>query len=223
MAARFLRRTYGRESPVRLRTIIYIDGFNFYYGAVRGTPHKWLDLEKCFLRLRPGDDIRRIWYFTALVDGSKGCRQQAYLRALATSPLVQVMLGKFKLKQVRCGVPGCGYSGSRVFDVPEEKRTDVNIALQLLDDASRERADQLIIVSGDSDLVPALEMVKTQWPQKRLIVYVPSRHPLRGAAVELRNAADKHKTFPQALLRVCQFPSVLSDGRGGFIHKPIEW
>ena len=54
------------------RTIIYIDGFNFYYGAVRGTPYKWLDIEKCFLRLRMNDDIRRIWYFTALVDGTNG-------------------------------------------------------------------------------------------------------------------------------------------------------
>jgi len=208
---------------VRPRTIIYVDGFNFYYGAVRGTAHKWLDIQKCFLMLRPGDDIRRIWYFTALVDRSKGLRQQAYLRALATSPLVQVMLGKFKLKQVRCGVPGCDYSGSRIFDVPEEKRTDVNIALQLLDDANHDRADQFIVVSGDSDLVPALEMIKVQWPKKRLIVYVPSRHPLRGAAVELRNAADKHKTFPQALLKVCQFPPTLSDGRGGSIAKPSEW
>jgi len=133
---------------VRPRTIIYVDGFNFYDGAVRGTAYKWLDLQKCFLMLRPGDDIRRIWYYTALVDGSKGLRQQVYLRALATSPLVQVMLGKFKLKQVRCGVAGCDYPGSRVFDVPEEKRTDVNIALQLLDDANHDRADQFIIVSG---------------------------------------------------------------------------
>lgn len=205
------------------RTIVYVDGFNFYYGAVRGTPHKWLDMEKCFLRLRPDDDIRRIWYFTAMVEGSKGSRQKTYLRALATTPLIQIMLGKFKIKQVKCGVIGCTYPGSRIFDIPEEKRTDVNIALQMLDDANHDRADQFIIVSGDSDLVPALEMVKSQWPMKRLVVYVPSRHPLRGAAVELRNAADKHKTFPQALLKVSQFPAELSDGRGGMIYKPVEW
>ena len=205
------------------RSIVYVDGFNFYYGAVRNTPYKWLDIEKCFLRLRPFDDIQRILYFTALVDGAKGTRQQSYLRALATKPLVQVILGKFKLKQVRCGVTTCTYPGSRIFDMPEEKRTDVNIALQLLDDANHNRADQFIIVSGDSDLVPALEMVKAQWPMKRLIVYVPSRHPLRGAAVELRNAADKHRTFPLQLLKVCQFPAQLSDGRGGVIHKPVEW
>jgi hypothetical protein len=58
---------------------------------------------------------------------------------------------------------------------------------------------------------------------KQLVVYVPSRHPLRGAAVELRNAADKHKTFPQALLKVSQFPAELSDGHVGVIYKPAEW
>ncbi len=208
---------------MKLRTIVYIDGYNFYYGSVRGTAYRWLDLEKCFSRLRSADEIKQIWYFTALLDGPKRARQKTYLQALATSSRVQVILGKFKLKQVKCGVTGCKHRGSRLFDMPEEKRTDVNIALQLLDDAHHDRADQFIIVSGDSDLVPALEMVKAQWPHKQLFVYVPSRHPLRGAAVELRNAADKHKTFPQALLKVSQFPAKIPDGRGGFIQKPAGW
>jgi len=208
---------------VKPRSIIYIDGFNFYYGAVRGTAYKWLNLEECFRRLRPGDDIQRIYYFTALVDGSKGSRQQQYLKALTTLTLVHVILGKFKLKQVTCRINACKYPGSRIFEMPEEKRTDVNIALQLLDDAHHDRADRFVIVSGDSDLVPALEMIKAQWPDKKFIVYVPSRHPIRGAAVELRSAADKHKTFPLALLKVSQFPAQVADGRGGRIYKPTEW
>ena len=35
------------------RTVVYVDGFNLYYGAVKGTPYKWLDLEKYFQLLRP--------------------------------------------------------------------------------------------------------------------------------------------------------------------------
>ena len=27
------------------RTIVYIDGFNLYYRALKGTPDKWLDIE----------------------------------------------------------------------------------------------------------------------------------------------------------------------------------
>ncbi|MEE9278945.1 MAG: hypothetical protein V3V67_02105 [Myxococcota bacterium] len=63
-------------------SIIYIDGFNLYYGALRGTPYKWLDLEAYFTRLRQDDEIQHIRYFTTRVDGDARQRQQAYLRAL---------------------------------------------------------------------------------------------------------------------------------------------
>jgi hypothetical protein len=141
------------------RAIVYIDGLNFYYGALRGTEHKWLNLETCFRRLRPGDAIQRIYYFTAIVNGDAQKRQQPYLRALATLSLVNVILGKFKTKQIRCRVQSCTYSGRRTFEAPEEKRTDVNIALQLLDDALHDRADTFVLVTGDSDLVPAIELL----------------------------------------------------------------
>lgn len=205
------------------RSIVYVDGFNFYYGSVRGTSYKWLNLQLLFQRLRQGDDIQAIYYFTALLDGRKGARQEVYLRALATLPNIHVVLGRFKTKQIRCRVPACTFSGSRFFDAPEEKRTDVNIALQMLNDVHHSRADQLVLVSGDSDLVPAVDSVKAESPRTRVIVYVPSRHLVRGAAVELRAAADKHRTFPQQLLKLCQFPAELSDGRGGVIRKPPEW
>ena len=31
-----------------LRTRVYIDGYNFYYGCLRRTPYKWLDLLPLF-------------------------------------------------------------------------------------------------------------------------------------------------------------------------------
>ena len=148
MAARFVNALVA-GLYVLPRSLIYIDGFNFYYGAVRGTAYKWLDLETCFRRLRLGDGIERIYYFTALVSGAKRVRQETYLRALATTPLVQIILGKFKVKQIKCRVATCTFPGSRVFSAAEEKRTDVNIALQLLDDAYHDRAERFVIVSGD--------------------------------------------------------------------------
>ncbi len=205
------------------RSIVYVDGFNFYYGAVRGTAHRWLNLEGCFTRLRPDDQLLRIQYFTALVDGRHRADQQTYLRALATTPLVNVILGKFKSKQISCRVRGCTFNGPRMFQTAEEKRTDVNIALQLLDDALHDRADRLVVVSGDSDLVPAIELVKARSPHIQISVYVPSRHPIRGAATGIRNAADKNRTIPMALLKVSQFPAEIPDGRGGVIRKPPHW
>ena len=205
------------------RSIIYVDGFNLYYGAVRGTTHKWLNLQQLFERLRPHDCIQRIYYFTAEVTGPHAVNQRAYLRALATNPLVQILFGKFKRKQLTCRVVGCDYARTRVFSAVEEKRTDVNIATQMLSDAFRDQAERLILVSGDSDLVPAVNMIKSEFPKKQVIVYVPARNPIRGAAAELRTAADKHKTLPMTLVRVSQFPATLPDGTGGSIDKPPDW
>ena len=51
-----------------MRTCIYIDGFNLYYGAVKGTSHKWLDLKTAFaMLLQPHHQITAIKYFTAQV------------------------------------------------------------------------------------------------------------------------------------------------------------
>lgn len=205
------------------RSIIYIDGFNLYYGAVKDGPHKWLDLQKYFTMLRPDDRIQRIWYFTALIDGSHRQNQEAYLQALDTLPLVEIVLGKYKYKTVKCTLSACSFSGPREFQVPEEKRSDVNIAIQMLDDAYAGRADRMIVVSGDSDLVPAIHLVKKRYPSIQSTVYVPSRNPKRGAAVEIRSAADKHKTLPLNLLARCQLPNPVRGGVGGRIHKPARW
>ena len=164
------------------RSIVYIDGFNLFFGALKGTRHRWLDLESFFRRLRPDDDIRRIRYFSALVTGTKqdpdkGERQEAYLDALSTTPLVDVHLGRFKTTWIKCRVPDCGFEGERMFPKPKEKRTDVSIALHMLDDALSDRTDRLVVVSGDSDLVPAIDLVKHRRPEKEVIVYVPSERP----------------------------------------------
>ena len=46
---------------------VYIDGFNLYYGALKGTPYKWLDLARLCQALLPSDTIQEIKYFTARV------------------------------------------------------------------------------------------------------------------------------------------------------------
>ena len=206
------------------RTIIYIDGFNLYYGAVKGTQYKWLNLEAYFKLLRPSDNLIAIRYFTALVNGPAKQHQEIYLRALATLPLVEILLGKFKKKRVECTHPQCTLTtGRRFFECLEEKRTDVNIGICMLDDAYQDRCDQLVIVSGDSDLVPAALMVKNRFPTKRIIVYVPTNNPIRGYAVELRSVAHKSRDLPLQLLSRCQFPTQIPDGSGGFLTKPATW
>jgi hypothetical protein len=205
------------------RVAVYIDGFNLYYGALKGTPHKWLDLDRYFRLLRPNDDLQYIRYFTAMVSGPTRPNQETYFRALGTTPLVTTILGKFKNKRVKCTLPGCSYSGNRFFQTPEEKRTDVNIAVHMLDDAHRDLCDYMLLISGDSDLVPAVRMISSRFPTKQITVYVPARDPTRGSAVELRTAAHRSRDFPLNLLPHAQFPSTMPDGVGSSIVKPAAW
>lgn len=205
------------------KSIIYIDGFNLYYGAIKGTKYKWLDLERYFTLLRQDDDIVEIKYFTALIDGSHRQNQEIYLSVLETFPKIQIIPGKFKRKQVKCGVEKCKFKGNKFFDMPEEKRTDVNIAIHMLHDAFYDRCERFVLISGDSDLVPALEMIKKVYTKKELIVYIPARTPVRGAAVELRNLAHRHKILPNELLGRTLLPNPVKDSLGNDIYKPIDW
>lgn len=82
-------------------TNLDIDGFNLYNRAVKHTPLKWLDLRALAETLVPVDDIRRVCYFTALVrprpnDLHQVERQDAYLRALATLPGLEIHYSEFR-------------------------------------------------------------------------------------------------------------------------------
>ena len=71
-----------------MRTYVYVDGFNLYYGAIKGSSWKWLDLVALFEKvLQSYHEILAVKYFTARVSGtrsdpSKPQRQDVYLRAL---------------------------------------------------------------------------------------------------------------------------------------------
>jgi len=212
-----------------IRIHVYVDGFNLYYGAVKDTPYRWLDLQRFFALLRPHDDVRVIHYFTALIEGPHASHQETYLRALATLPKINVVLGRFKPKSVKCQVAACEHKGSRIFRMPEEKQTDVLIAVTMIRDAYENACEGFVLVSGDTDLVPAVKAVKSISKESKAIVYVPAREIYpdspspRGFAVELRTAADKARILPNQLIKRAQFPNTISDGFGGIIHKPPSW
>lgn len=211
------------KDVIKPRATVYVDGFNMYNGSIKDTPHKWLDIQAYFEKLRQHEQIVKVNYFTAVMSGDRGVRQQVYLNALETLPKVSVIVGRYKMKNVNCRVSACCHPGAKHFSAWEEKRTDVNIALQILDDAYQDATDHFIVVSGDSDLVPVLHRVKQRFNRKKLIVYIPARDQSRGAATEMRGAADKHATLPMDLMKFCHLPPKVPDGSGGWITKPKEW
>lgn len=99
----------------------------------------------------------------------------------------------------------------------------MNIAVYMLDDAYQDICHYLLLVSGDSDLVPAVRTVSMRFPAKQITVYVPAQHPTRGSAVELRTAAHRSRELPLNLLPHAQFPSTIPDGAGGLIVKSASW
>jgi len=216
------------------RTIVYVDGFNLYYGTLQNSSEKWLDLEAYFRQLLKHDDIKRISYFTAKVKNTSSTDQKVYLDALGTTPLVVVKYGLFKTKQIKCRVKACTHAADRNFSAFEEKGTDVNIAIQMLDDAYQNRCDRIVLVTADSDLVPPLHLIRNGFPKLKIDVFLPYRHLYiykkgkkmlnpRSQATELKNIADNCVQLPLRFLSRAQFPISVPDGQGGFIVKPSNW
>ena len=209
------------------QTIVYIDGFNFYYGAVKGTPYKWLDLEALCRRLLPRDNIVKIRYFTARVSArpdnpQQAARQGAYLRALATLPLLEIHYGHFKTRPVRLPLAQPGPTGPRTVEVlrTEEKGSDVNLATYLLLDAFKHACDTAVVVSNDSDLSEAIRVAQSKLSVR---VGIVNPHPRRHRSRELIGLNCLfYKQVPRQLLGQTQLPTELNDAKG-LIRKPHAW
>ena len=204
------------------KTNVYIDGFNFYYGCIRGTPYRWLDLGRFCQTVFPKNRIHRIRYFTALVkptpqDPTQPQRQLTYLRALGTIPNLSIHYGRFSVTTKRRWLANtCPPRRVEVIHV-EEKGSDVNLASHLLIDGFDGDYDVAIVVSNDSDLLEPIRLVRS-----RLGRTVGLLNPYKKTAVDLRGEADFYRDVRESALRSCQFPTTLIDANGTIV-KPAEW
>lgn len=205
-------------------TNVYIDGFNLFYGALKKTPYRWLDLENLCGFLLPSNEIGAIKYFTAKVsarpdDPDQPVRQQLYLRALGTLPKVSVHLGHFLTHKVMMPLavpPGSPPQYVKVVKT-EEKGSDVNLATHLLHDAHMGRFDIAVVVSNDSDLLGPIRIVREELG-KSVGALNPHKNPSRAMLPHL----DFYKPIREGVLKVSQFPDTLTDARGSFT-KPAAW
>jgi uncharacterized LabA/DUF88 family protein len=205
------------------RTIVYIDGFNFYYGAVKGTPYRWLNIAQMCRMLLPHNEIVGIKYYTARVkprstDPDQAMRQQVYIRALLTEPTVSVIYGHFLSHTIT--MPLANPTGRERFArviKTEEKGSDVNLATHLVHDAHLDRFDTAVVVSNDSDLLEPIRLVRGDLG-KKVGILNPQARPSRV----LHANTDFFKQIREGVLRASQFPNVLTDARGQ-IHKPAAW
>lgn len=206
---------------------VYVDGFNFYYAAVKGTPYKWLDIRQMCHLLLPHDTISEIKYFTALISARPGdpdqpVRQQTYLRALRTIPRLSIIYGHFLTHFVpmvlASSIPGLLQYVTVI--KTEEKGSDVNLATHLLNDGYKKAFETAIVISNDSDLVEPIKVVRNELALP-VGVLTPQRDPHRQSK-ELRRNATFMRPIRTGVLAASQFPAVLTDAIGAF-HKPVDW
>jgi hypothetical protein len=176
-----------------MRTYVYIDGSNLYYGSLRGTTFKWLNPQELYSRLLPQHRINHIKYFTAHVSARPGdpdqpTTQRADLRALRTLPHLDIILGHFLSSNVHMSSTYPPFHGPKTAQVikTEEKGSDVNIAAHLLSDGFQGLYETAVLITNDSDLREPVGMVREQL-QLPVDIISPYKKPSRVLA--------QHATF----------------------------
>ena len=200
--------------------IVYVDGFNFYYGLRSDRKWKryyWLDLVSLFERfMQPNQELVAVKYFSARpTDPDKNARQYAFFQANKENPKFKLILGKYLHKTITC------FKCGNIIHSFEEKETDARIATQIVADAYEKNCDVSIIVSADSDMIPAVELAKSAG--NRVFIYFPPNqyssnlsslahgHPIMLSRYESR---FKHSLFPD---------TVHLTGQDYDLHIPEKW
>ncbi|WP_370262425.1 NYN domain-containing protein [Limnobacter sp.] len=216
-----------------MKTFVYIDGFNLYYRALKGTAHKWLNLEGlCRAVLPSACDIAQINYYTARVTGrinpNSPKDQHAYLRALGTLESVRIHYGSFQTqdKWMRLAEPlGFRPPGGISAPLPryakviktEEKGSDVNLGVHLLRDALTGAFEHAAVITNDTDLAEPLRIVSHECG-KPITLISPVSRPAQ-TLVDLVS----HVRHLDGYLSGNQLPATLQDLNGRAIVKPSDW
>jgi uncharacterized LabA/DUF88 family protein len=218
------------DASQKSRVYALIDGFNFYHALdkfdhgkteaeqTQYQQYKWLCFRTLVQRfVKPAEELVGVKWFTAYPfwDNAKRMRHQLYVTVMNARG-VQHTLGEFKSKHVECRAK-CG----QPFDMREEKQTDVNIATQIIELA--EHYDKLILVTADSDQVPAVKLLLKLHPQKTVFILPP----IGRNSKELVKAANGNRLIMKEddlLAAVMPNPvEITRDGKQVQIWKPANW
>jgi uncharacterized LabA/DUF88 family protein len=227
---------------------VYVDGYNLYYGRLRGTAFKWLDLVKLFddllIQRDQHEELAKVYLFTApalatfATHGNASVEAQAaYHRALKAKydDRFEAIYGTHSFDKSGTllpvyvqGQPFDRTQRTRVWKL-EEKKTDVNLALRMYRDACQGLYDRMILVSNDSDAEPALEALRSDFPHIMRGVVMPIRPVISGTAAHRRPSGSLAKQadwtlshLSDAVLAAAQLPDIVPT-RKKPIRKPAHW
>lgn len=225
-----------------MKTICYVDGYNLYYGCLKHTPYKWLDLHRLLRFLlheqNPHSELVLVKYFTADIKAQLSRHgdaahqaQQDYLRALSLrmGERLQIIKGFYRLSKgsmLSYEIPANKAKRVDVWRL-EEKETDVNLALHAYRDALRLQVEQQVFVSNDTDLAPVLRAIRDENLPLKIGVIFPILHQAdqatRPGNATLSNLADWTRRHVHANdLGNAQLPVLVPTKRKP-IQKPAHW
>jgi len=200
------------------KIIVYVDGFNLYFGLKEKgwRRYYWLNLVALARKLlKPDQTLKKVKYFTShiTIPPDKAKRQNDFLEALETLPELCIFFGKYQTNSITCNK--CGH----IMLKPNEKMTDVNIAVEMLADAFLDSFDIAILISADSDLIGPIKQIKKIFPEKQVVVaFPPSRF-----SYELQNIASASFTIGRKKIAESVFTDEVTK-RDGFVLKcPDRW
>lgn len=212
------------------KIVFLIDGFNLYHSIKKfieenkkTNKYKWIDYKKlCSLFLKnQSEEIGEVILYTAYAYWRKNNtsgRHKVFIKAQKNNG-VKVIFGKFKEKDRRC--PAC----KKMIKQHEEKETDVNIALDIIDYALKEEYDGIYIISGDSDLKPAIQRAKEYITNAGRDKYIKIIFPYKQHANELKNILgnNNHTSIKEIHLESSLMNEKITLSDGEIIQMPEEW
>lgn len=209
----------------RKKCAVYVDGFNAYYGVFKHHPEfKWLNMVSYFEEILDPCEVEMVNYFTAMIEGDSASstaklqRQTIYITALRSFKKLKLVWGKFQPKDATC------HHCSKNYKFPQEKKTDVNIAMAMTIDAMARNFEVMVLISGDSDLHPVCQWIKLNRPEIRLMVYIPAiaREQQYRRADALTEIGVRWAFLPIAEMAAHQLPDPIVLKFGSF-PKPASW
>ena len=200
---------------------MYVDGLNLYNGMhdARGRRGLWLDLESMMTALIGSRrELVAVHYFTAVMNGPSGVRQEGYLDALkAHGSVTEPHRGRLQRKSLACR------KCDNQWIAHEEKESDVGLGVQMVEDAAKDVYDEAWLLSADSDLIPAVRSVRRIAAAASRDVRVCALFPPHRSSRALGDEVDRKKPIFDKIPEKHQLPDPVI-GPDGRVHaRPTYW
>ena len=216
-----------------MRTIVYVDGFNLYYRALKKRPqYRWLDLKAMAEAvLQAQNQVIKVNYYTARASGKLDPeiprRQQTYFNALETVSEIEIVEGNFLAKKAWAQMAPPPQGGKPPFQPwpnvvrivkTEEKGSDVNLGAHLVRDAYTHAFDVAAVVTNDTDLVEPVRIVA-----KEVGKPVGILSPDAQVAKSLADVATFQRFIRTGHLSAAQFPDTIPRVGASDLQRPAKW